>query len=163
MSAPKEHVVDSQKLVADGEIDLFKLTPIGGGSIYFKADNDVTWQGATYEGVPLALTGMKKSATGQAPSPRLTIGDGSVDLSPFKPLVYDGWLDNAEVQVYHLLLDNLVNNRNIYERTFWRVKRVEEYNRLLIRLQLATDSDALSFTIPHRQYHPPAFPAVMWQ
>jgi phage-related protein len=160
-SIPREHVIDAHKLVTDAEVDLFQLTPLdGSGTIYFKADNNVTWQGNNYEGLPLSFTGFKKSSEGGTLAPKLTIGDGSADLSPFKPLVYDGYLDGATVVHIHLLLDNLINNRNIREQRIYRVKRVPGYSRLSIELQLATSSDALGFTIPHRQYHPPAFPAV---
>lgn len=161
MSIPKEHIVDAHKLVADAEVDLFQLTPLdGSGTIYFKPDNDVDWQGHTYEGLPLSFTGFKKTAEGGSFSPRLVIGDGAVDLSPFKPLVYDGWLDGATLVHIHLLLDNLITNRNIREQRIYRIKRVPGYSRMSIELQLATSSDALGFTIPHRQYYPPAFPAV---
>jgi phage-related protein len=160
-SIPIEHVIDSQKLVADGEVDLFQLTPLdGSGTIYFKPDDDRSWLGNTYEGLPLTFTGFMKSASGGSFTPKMTIGDGTVDLSPFKPLVYDGYLDGATIVHIHLLLDNLLNNRNIKEQRIYRVKRVPSYSRLTIELQLATSSDALGFTLPHRQYHPPAFPAV---
>lgn len=161
MSTPKEHIVDAHKLVADAEVDLFQLTPLdGSGTVYFKADNDDNWQGNLYEGLPLSFTGFKKSADTGTLTPRLIIGDGATDLSPFKPLVYDGWLDGAILVHIHLLLDNLRNNRNIREQRIYRVKRVPGYSRISIELQLATSSDALGFTLPHRQYHPPAFPAV---
>lgn len=161
MSIPKEHIVDAHKLVADAEVDLFQLTPNdGSGTIFFKADNDVPWQGNTYEGLPMAFTGFKKSSEGASLAPRLVIGDGATDLSPFKPLVYDGWLDGAIVVHIHMLLENLRANRNIRQERVFRVKRVPSYSRVSIEMQLATTSDALGFTLPHRQYHPPAFPSV---
>lgn len=161
MNIPKEHIVDAHKLVADAEVDLFQLTPLdGSGTIYFKNDNTVEWQGRKYEGLPISFTGFKKSAETGSLNPRLVIGDGATDLSPFKPLVYDGYLDGAAIVHIHLLLENLRANRNIREQRVYRVKRVPGYSRLSIELSLATSSDALGFTLPHRQYHPPAFPAV---
>lgn len=161
MVIPKEHIEDAQKLQADAEIDLFELTPAGGtGVIYFKSDNPVDWQGHTYEGLPLTFNGITKSADGSALMPKLTIGDGTVDLSPFKPLVYDGSLDGGIIKHHKVLLDNIVNNRPIKETMVYRIKRVPGYGRLSIELQLATASDALGFTLPFRQYYPPAFPAV---
>lgn len=157
---PIEHIQDGQKLVADGEIDLFELTPKGGGTVYFKNDNEATWQGHLYEGLPVSFTGVKKTATGGALAPKLTIGDNTVDLSPFKPLIFDGWLDNADIRHVHLLLDSLLLDRPIFEERFYRVKRVEEYQRMWISMQLATASDFLGSTLPRRQYHPPAFPSV---
>jgi lambda family phage minor tail protein L len=159
---PSGHIQDAQKLTADAEIDLFELTPAGGGgTVYFKADNDLTWQGQTYEGLPITLNGIKKSSDGSALMPKLTLGDGSIDLSPFKPLAYDGYLDGATVVHKKVLLDNAKANLPVYEKWTYRVKRVPSYNRLLIELQLATASDALGFTLPFRQYFPPAFPAVL--
>jgi phage-related protein len=158
---PAEHIQDAHKLEADAEIDLFELTPNDGtGTIYFKGDNNADWQGHTYEGLPIAMTGFKKSTDGSSLLPKLTIGDGTVDLSPFKPLVYDGYLEGGTVKHIVILLDNLLNNRLIRHERSYRVKRVPQYNRLKIELQLATASDSLGFTLPYRAYFPPAFPAV---
>jgi phage-related protein len=162
-SVPKEHVVDALSLTADGEVELFEITPIGGGTVYLKNDNDVTWQGHVYEGVPILFSGYGKSASGSSMSPRLAIGDTETDLNALKPLVFDGWLDGASIRYVRILLANLLANRLIFEEMSFRVKRVEEYHRLSITLQLATSSDALGFTLPHRQYHPPSFPSVAIQ
>lgn len=157
---PIEHVEDAQLLVADGEVDLFQLSPIdGSGTIFFKGDNAITWQGDLYEGLPIKFNGLKKSVD-TTMAPKLVVGDQNIDLSAFKPLVYDGYLDGALLVHVHLLLDNLINDRNIRELHFYRVKRVENYNRLQISMQLATASDALGFTLPFRAYQPPAFPSV---
>jgi phage-related protein len=158
---PADHIHDAHKLEADAEIDLFELTPNdGSGTIRFKNDNPAEWQGNLYEGIPLVFTGFKKSVDGSALSPKLTIGDGSLDLSPFKPYAYDGYLDDGIVKHMVVLLDNLLNDRNVKTVQMYRIKRVPLYHRLSIELQLATASDALGFTVPYRQYYPPAFPAV---
>src|SRR5690349_15490595 len=113
---------------ADAPINLFQLTPNdGSGTIYFKADNEAAWQGNTYEGLPLTMTGFKKSSDGSALQPKLTIGDGSVDLSPFKPLVYDGYLDQGLVLHIEILLDHLLSDQNIRRERLYRVKRVPSY------------------------------------
>ena len=158
---PSDHITDSHELIGDARIDLYELTPSGGtGTIYFKADNDQEWRGHTYEGMPLGLSGEKKTSDRGLTMPKLTIGNGVIDLSPFKPLVHDGYLDNAIIFRRHMLLDNLLANRAIFEGTMYRVKRVEEYSRVRIVLQLATLSDSLGFSMPYRQYLPPAFPSV---
>lgn len=158
---PSSQIQDAHKLIADGKLNLFELVPNdGSGTVYFKADNNVTWQGKTYTGLPLTFTGEKRSAQGASPQPNLTIGDQQVDLSPFKPFVYDGYLDGAVVTRHEILLDDLVNNRNVRATTFYRVRRVTGYSRSQIALQLATLSDSLGFSMPIRQYYPPAFPAV---
>jgi len=153
--------MDSHSLINDGTVDLFDLTPAGGtGVVRFKADNDVTWRGLAYTGIPLALSGEKRSSDVGLTMPKLTIGQPNIDLSLFKGMVYDGYLDNAVITRSHLLVDNLVNNRLIRETQVYRVKRVEQYSRSQIVMQLATLSDSLGFSMPYRTYMPPGFPSV---
>jgi phage-related protein len=158
---PDDHIRDSHELVSDGRVDLFDLTPSGGtGVVRFKDGNDQLWLGNLYTGVPLQLSGEKRSSDSGLAMPKLQIGQNNVDLSMFKALVYDGYLDNAVIIRSTLLLDNLLNNRNIREVSTYRVKRVEQYSRTQISLQLATLSDSLGFQLPYRTYLPPAFPSV---
>jgi phage-related protein len=158
---PVEHIRDSHKLIADGRVDLFEMTPSGGtGVVRFKDDNDVKWQGNDYTGVPLTLSGEKKTSDTGLSMPKLQIGQDNIDLSQFKALIYDGYLDNAIILKITVLLDNLINDRLIREVTTYRVKRVEQYSRTQIILQLATVSDSMGFSLPYRQFLPPAFPSV---
>jgi phage-related protein len=156
---PQTHVEDALKLKADGRIHLFELSPLSGGTIYFKDDNDVTWQGNTYEGLPCSLSGEEFRTEG-TPTPKLTIGQDNLDLLPFKGLINDGKLDGATLVRKTLLLDDLINNRNIKQVTTFRVKRIDEYSRTKITVTLASFSQAQSQTLPFRQYVPPAFPWV---
>lgn len=158
---PIEHVKDSHLLIADGRVDLYELTPSGStGVVRFKMDNTVSWRGREYTGVPLSLTGEKKTSEAGLVMPTLLIGNENTDLSIFKGLVYDGYLDNAIIVRQTVLLDNLVNNRLIRELQTYRVKRVNEYGRTRVSMQLATKSDSLGFQLPYRQYLAPAFPSV---
>jgi len=158
---PLQHIEDSHKLIADARIDLYELTPAGGtGTLLFKPDNDATWMTRFYRGLPMVLSGEKKTSDAGLVMPKMTIGQENIDLSEFKGLIYDETIDNAIIVRYTVLLDNLINNRNIREVQTYRVKRVEEYGRSRIVLQLATLSDALGFSMPFRQYLPPAFPSV---
>lgn len=159
---PISHIVDSHKLLADGRVELFDLTPSGGsGVIRFKPDNDVTWRGLEYVGLPCKLSGEKRTSEAGLAMPKLEIGEPNIDLSIFKGLVFDGYLDNAIIVKTTILLDDLLNNRLIRETDTYRVKRVDRYSRSIISLQLATLSDSLGFSMPYRQYLPPAFPSVM--
>lgn len=158
---PVEHIVDSHQLTADGMVELFELTPsTGTGVIRFKDGNDQTYRSNLYTGVPLKLTGEKKTSDSGLSMPQLEIGADDIDLSMFKPLVFDGSLDNAVLIKIRILLDNMVNNRLIREVYTYRVKRVIGYNRVRINLQLATLSDSLGYKLPYRTYVPPAFPSV---
>jgi len=162
MQIPADHIADSHKLVADGRIDLFELTPSGGtGVLRFKDGDDQTWLGNPYTGVPVQLSGEKRTSDSGLSMPTMNLGQNNVDLSMFKALVFDGYLDNAVVVRHTLLLDNLLNNRNVKETVTYRVKRVNQYSRSSITLQLATLSDSLGFSLPWRSYNPPAFPSVV--
>lgn len=156
---PANHITDSLSLKADARINLFELYPLPGGTIYFKSDNTVTWLGNVYEGLPCALSG-EEWDTEKTVTPRLQIGQENLDLLPFKGLVHDGYLDGASITRRVLLLDDLVNNRNIKQTIQYRVKRVESYSRSSITLQLTSLSSAVKQTVPFRQYLPPEFPWV---
>lgn len=158
---PSSQITDAHKLTADAEIDLFELTPsTGTGQIYFKSDDTITWQGNVYNGVPLTFSGDAKSTQGSSSQPRLVIGQENVDLSAFKPLIFDGTIDGATILRSRILLDDLVNNRLIRAVYYYRVRRIESYSRTSINLQLATWSGSMGFSMPFRQYLPPAYPAV---
>jgi phage-related protein len=159
-SVPISHIDEAHKLIADGEVDLFDIYPLSGGTVYVKNDNDVLWQGNNYEGLPVLIDGEKWSADTSTPTPRMTIGQDNLDLLPFKGLINDGYLDGAKVVRYRVLLNNIINNINIKEITSYRVKRIESYSRTKIVMILTTFSGAANQTIPFRQYIPPAFPWV---
>jgi phage-related protein len=158
---PAEHIRDSHELIGDGRVDLFELTPSGGtGVLRFKDGNDSTWLGNDYIGIPLQLSGEKRSSDSGLSMPKLTVGQTGLDLLMFKALVYDGYLDNAVIVRYTVLRSNLEANINVRETMTYRVKRVDQYSRSQIIMQLATLSDSLGFSLPYRTYLPPAFPSV---
>jgi phage-related protein len=158
---PTEHIDDSLKLLADGEVVLFEITPSDGtGVLRVKPDNDVEWLGNTYVGIPIQLTGEKKQSDTGFANPRLTIGQENVDLSLFKPLIADGSLDNAKITKITVLLDNLRANRDVKEIMTYRVKQVQGYSSIQITLLLATYSDSLGFELPIMAYDQPDFQAV---
>lgn len=157
---PFEHIQDAHSLLADGEIFLYEINPLDGGTIRLKADNSYTWRGNLYEGVPLVWVSGKRSANGGSNRPTLTIGDENTDLGPFKPFLYDGLLDGALVTRYRLLVEDLTDNRLVAGVEQYRVKHIPEYSRTRISLDLATFSDSLNFSMPFKAYYSPAFPSV---
>ena len=160
MTLPQEHIDDAHKLDADGKVELFSLSPSAGSTVHFKDDNDVTFQSIFYKGLPVQLSGEKASSDGGWQHPKMIIGQPDIDISAFKALLFDGYVDNAVVVRTTVLRTHLEADTNVkYERVY-RVKRVEEYGRTKITLQLATLSDSLGFMMPHRLYIPPAFPSV---
>jgi hypothetical protein len=160
-TVPAEQIADSQLLTADAEIEMYRLTPSGSTAhIYFKNDNDVTWLGNTYTGVPLEFSGESFNAEGQVVQPQLTIGQPNIDLSAFKGLIWDGSLDNAEILKHTVLLGHILANQDIKRTRTYRVKRVDNYSAAQIVLALAVFSVAGPTMLPFRQYIPPSFPYV---
>lgn len=157
---PASHIEDSHELISDGRVDLYTLTPPAGGTVRFKNEQDQLWQGQLFKGVPLVMSGEKRTADSGLVMPKLTIGQQDVDISMFKALLYDGYVDNATIIKQTVLLANVLANQPIYEQQVYRVKRVEQYSRSQIVLQLASFSDSLGFQMPYRQYLPPDFPSV---
>jgi phage-related protein len=158
---PQEHIQDAHKLTADGRLDLFALTPAtGGGTLHFKADNDLTWRGELYHGLPLIFSSNGTTAEKPSDMPKLIIGEENTDLSLFKPLINDGHLEGCIILRYHVLLQNALDDSSLYELYTYRCKRVEGYNRASVSMQLASLSDSLNFALPVRQYLPPEFPTV---
>lgn len=156
---PVNLIEDALSLTGDGLVDLYELNPVSGGSVFFKADNDITWLGDEYMGLPCTLTGEERD-TEKTAQPQMTIGQENLDLLPFKALVHDGYLDGASLTRRRVKVDDLVANLNIKQVQTYRVKRVENYSRTHITLSLATFSGAITQVIPFRQYVPPAYPYV---
>lgn len=157
-----EQIADTHELIADAVIELFEFTPSSGtGTVRLKADNTVTWRGETYEGVPLAFSGDKKSVEGGSSQPTITLGDQRLNLLPLKPLIYDRSLDNATCVRIIILRDDLENDRLVATYEYYRVKQVANYNRRGVTLELATLGDSLNFSMPFRQYVSPDFPTVV--
>lgn len=147
------------KLTADGQVELFELTPLTGGTIYMKAGVAVDWQGQTYESVPCQISGEEQTADKQ-PTPKFVIGQDGISVVALKGLVFDGHLEGATLVKKTVLLEDLLANRNVKATRTYRVKRAAEYGATSITLVLASFSGALHQTLPHRQYIPPAFPWV---
>lgn len=156
---PTNHIDDGLSLQADAKVSLFELYPLVGSSVFFKADDSITWKSNLYEGLPCSLSG-EEFDTNKTPTPRLQIGQEDLDLLPFKGLIHDGYLEGATLIRHRLLLEDLLNDLNIKETTYFRVKRVQDYSRTNITLVLASYSTATNQTIPFRQYLPPDFPYV---
>jgi phage-related protein len=159
---PTTHITDAHRMIADAVIELFELSPsVGSGTIRFKNDSDETWLGNLYTGIPLQLEGETFTAQGTPPQPSLQIGNLDVDLSAFKPLIWSGGIDNARILRHRVLLDDLINNRNIKQTSVYRVKRVDGYSASQIKLSLAVFSPTGPTTMPFRSFIPPAFPFVV--
>lgn len=158
---PADHIEDSLKLTADGEVVLWKIEPSGStGTMYLKNDKSESWQGQLYTGVPIKISGEKKQSDAGLGKPRLVIGNNEVDISDFKPLIFDGGLDNATITKITVLHENFLADLDVKEEMIYRVKLVENYTSNQVTMLLATRSDSLDFSLPIRSYDQPDFQAV---
>ena len=156
MTTPAEHKADAHLLIADGRVHLFEITLAGaGGTLYLKADNTVTWQGHTWEGIGVRLDEINRSADEQVSRPKLYIANPD---AVYSPLVRDGQLNNAAVARYIVLKAHIDANTNIYHKQVWRTRMIPSVNRRVITLELRDQSDGQFFQLPARMFMPPDFP-----
>jgi phage-related protein len=158
---PSQQIEDAHKLQADAEIFLYELTPSVGGTMYFKSDNPVTWQGNLYEGLPLQFSGASRSTEIGTGRPTLTIGDTNLDLGPFKPLLFDGYAEGAAIIRRRVLLTAIEDNLDQSSDEHYKVRQTSDYGRTSITLELARAADSLEFSFPFHQYYAPDFPSVL--
>lgn len=157
ITTPVEHVTDSQQLVADAYVDLFHIITTDGSHIYLKANNDATWQGDTYEGIGIRLTGVGQSADEEASRPQLQVAN---PMGIFSAFVVQKRLDNATVIRYRVLKTHLDSNANIFRQQSWRVTRVVNMDDTSLTVEMRGQLDGPNFVAPARMYMPPNFPTV---
>lgn len=157
---PYNQIVDAHSLIADGEVFLYEISPVSGGTLYLKSGPEYTYLNRKYESIPITITGERFSADTSTPTPRMTIGQEQVNLLPFKGLIHEGYLEAARIVRHKVLLDDMLSQTNAKKTSYFRVKRVEDYTSTKISLLLSTLSGASNQSYPFRQYTPPAFPWV---
>lgn len=154
---PASQLLDAQQLTGDGLVFLYTIAPVTGGVIYVKADDTVIWQGHTYEGNAIQLSGITKNADGELSRPTLTISN---PLGVYSALVAAKTLDNAVVTQKQVLRADLLANNNVFAQQTWKVRKVQQLNNILVALELRDSLDGQRFLLPARMYTPPDFPAV---
>lgn len=158
MSLPESHIEDSNKLDADAKIDLFQIHLTGSNTkVYLKADNNVTWQGNTYEGTGIKLEGVAKYSDDEVSRPKLTLFNPN---GVYSSLVDQGLLDNALVIRHRVLKEHLEANQNISMRQQWRISRVSSMKKFYIIFELRDLMDGQSFLTPGRMFIGPEFTHV---
>ena len=156
--APDSHLEDSNKLDADAYIELFKIILSDNSSIvYLKDSNDASWQGNTYEGTGIKLTGVGTYSDDETARPQLTLFNPK---GVYSSLVDEGLLDNATVIRTRILKKHLEEDENISRSQQWRVNRVATLTKHSMSLELRDMLDGQYFLTPGRMYIPPEFPQV---
>ena len=154
---PSKHIEDYQKLDADSIVELWEAQPLGGGIIRFKANENLTWLGYEYTGLPLKFDGSQNSADEKASRPNLVLGQQN---SLFTPFLYQGALDGAVLRKYKVLGTDITNDTDIKVVETWLISQVVSYTPDGVTLKLRRLSDGPSFVVPARQYIQPEFPNV---
>lgn len=158
---PLSHMQDSKKLEADAYIDLFQIVlKQDNGILYLKMNKTMEWQGNSYQGTLIKLTGVGSYADDQVSRPSLAIWNPE---GVFSALVDKGILNNARVYRIRVLKDDLINNRPVYRRSQWKVSRVSALVAPFINLELRDMLDGQNFLTPARMFMPPEFPTVSLQ
>lgn len=154
---PQSHRENNEKLVSDGYVHLFEIKLRNGEYLYFKENNTVEWQGKTWTGLPLAFEGYS-SASGESLSrPTLSIANLEGSFSPF---IRDGILLRSTITRYSVLYQDILNDRNIYQKKVWVAWNVPQLTRDMLQLELRNPMDGVNFDVPARMYLPPEFPSV---
>jgi lambda family phage minor tail protein L len=151
------HAEDRVKLEADGIVDLFKIELRDGGTLRLKNNDTVTWQGASWEGIAIQLSGVHSSTDGELSRPTLTLANPQGVLSQY---IINGHLEKSIVKRQRVLKQNLDLNLNIYEQQSWFISRVASINKLTVSFELRNPIDGPNFLSPYRMFLPPDFPAV---
>ena len=154
---PASHIDEANKLEADGIVELFQIDMTNTSSLYLKSESTALWNGQTWEGLAIALSGVGSYGDDQISKPKLSLTNPDAIFSPF---VSQGEFDAAFVTRYRVLYDDLVNDRPIYINQVWQINRVAALTRSMVSLELRSLTDVPNFIIPARTYTPPKFPVV---
>lgn len=158
-NTPVTHLEEAQKLTADALVDLYTVILKSDPIIFrFKADDTVSWQGQTYEGMACRMTGDSRSSDGEESRPTLQVMN---PLGIFNSAAVQGKLDLATVIRRRALRQHVLDNVGIYEQRMWYVGRIRELiSGQSITFELRNMTEGANFQIPCRMYIPPEFPMV---
>ena len=160
-AVPIEHIQDSKKLTADAYVDLFEIALNDNSTIiYMKSNEDKTWQGNTYEGTGIKISGIASHSDDQTARPNLFIANPD---GVYSYLIDQGLLDNATITRIRLLKTHLDSDSPISTRKKWRVSRITSLRSQSLTLQLRDMLDGQFFLTPGRMFIPPEFPQVSLQ
>lgn len=159
MTAPIEHLTDSQKLTADGVVFLYEIQlrtePV---TLRLSSTVECTWQGQTWEMAGIQISGEKRSADGEEARPKLQIYNPE---GVFSTLIRQKLLDRATVIRYRILKTHLDGNVAIYQRRMWYVSRIADVTSgQTITAELRSMTEGPNNMIPARMFIPPDFPMV---
>lgn len=148
---------DAQKLTADGMVELYEIELNPTGMLFLKIEDEVEWQGRTYEAIGIQMTGTQRSVDGEQSRPKLHVSNPE---GRFSALTKTGVLEKALVHRKRVLRKHLDEDTNIFLQQTWYISRVAEITSERISCELRSLSDGQFFTVPSRVFMPPEFPTV---
>jgi lambda family phage minor tail protein L len=157
---PQEHINDAFQLDADAKVDLFKIVlnqTAGSTILCLTAQQEVTWQGMTFESIPVTMSQEGVTTSGEWKRPKLTLANPDGIWSTF---IAQGKLDMAQITRYRVLLTHVKANAGIYQMNTWRISKPLQLNKTLAVFELRSPLDGASFLLPGRAFYPPEYPHV---
>lgn len=151
------HAEDAHSLEGDGIVELFEIYLLDGAGIFLKNNESVTWQGKSYEGIALQLSGVGQYSDEENARPNFVIANPE---GMFSTMVRDGALDGAFVYRYRVLRADLEADLAVYKLQGWRVRRVSSLTRHKITLEMRDQLDGQFFQTPARMFIPPEYKQV---
>lgn len=160
MSIPTSHLQESLKLEADAPIDLWEIVlRTSPTHLYYRYGSTVTWQGNTYEYMPIQLAQEADYATDEVGRPTLTVVNPDKIFGPFADA---GLLDLATVYRRRVLQEHLLADANIYQQRVWVIGQVKSVTKQVLQVELRGAGDIPTFELPARRFMPPEFPFVRY-
>lgn len=154
---PQSHRENNEKLIADGYVHLFEIKLRNGQFLYLKENNTVTWNGRTWNGLPLSFEGYSSASGDNLARPTLSVANPDGAFSTF---VRDGHIIKATVTRYSVLYQDVLDDKPIYQKKVWVAWNIPQLSNQLIQLELRNPMDGVNFDLPARSYMPPEFPSV---
>ena len=155
---PASHIEDANKLTADAKIDLFCIVLLDKVTkLFLKQDDTRTWQGDSYEGTAIKVSGVAQYADDQSSRPSLMLYN---PRGVFNTFIDQGLVEGATVIRYRLLKAHLDADLPIYQRQKWKVSRIASMRGNALALELRDMLDGQIIITPARMYMPPDFPVM---
>jgi lambda family phage minor tail protein L len=157
---PQSHIDDAYKLDGDAKVDLFKIVlnqTAGSTVICLTAKQEVTWQGMTFESIPVSLAQEGTNATGEWKRPKFTLANPDGIWSAF---IAQGKLDGAQITRYRVLKPHVDTDTGIYQMNTWRISKPLSLNKTMAVFELRSPLDGQQFLLPGRAFYPPEYPHV---
>lgn len=154
---PISHTEDALKLTSDREVYLWEITLRDNTKVFIRNGPKVTWQGKTYENLPIMISGEEYSADDKTNRPSLKVFNPK---KIFGPMAHQGKFGLATVVRRTVLQQNLLADAAIFTTSVWIIGQITTCTARTLDVQLRSPTDGPNMQVPFRFYAPPDFPTV---